>query len=74
MSNGAHSNHVMQVGEALAADPRTGDAVIEVINVNGVITLAGTVQDTSVKQAAEEIARSQPGVISVINALRLKQR
>jgi osmotically-inducible protein OsmY len=64
----------MQVGEALAADPRTGDAVIEVINVNGVITLAGTVQDTSVKQAAEEIARSQPGVISVINALRLKQR
>jgi uncharacterized protein YrrD len=72
--NGAHSNHVMQVGEALAADPRTGDAVIEVINVNGVITLAGTVQDTSVKQAAEEIARSQPGVISVINALRLKQR
>jgi len=70
----ANTDQMMQIAKALAADARTVDAVIEAINENGIITLAGTVKDASVKRAAEEIARSQPGVISVINALKLKQR
>ncbi len=58
-----------QVTEALMNDPRTKDSVIEVGNNHGIVILTGTVKSTAISQAAEEISRSQPGVISVVNEL-----
>jgi hypothetical protein len=58
----------------LYEDPRTSDAVIEVINDRGVITLQGRVEDLDVQRAAEAIAAEQPGVISVINELQVKHQ
>jgi osmotically-inducible protein OsmY len=59
------------VAEALALDPRTADSVIEVSHDRGVITLQGEVKSNAVHAAAEEIAQSQVGVISVVNALEV---
>lgn len=61
-----------RVSMALEADPRTHLAVIEVINEHGIITLSGDVESVAVRQAAEEIAEQQPGVVAVINALEVK--
>jgi osmotically-inducible protein OsmY len=61
-----------QVTAALATDPRTELAVIEVINTQGIVTLKGQVDSPEVREAAEEIAAQQPGAISVINALEVK--
>jgi hypothetical protein len=57
------------IAEALMNDPDTEDAVIEVINERGMITLKGQVDDPDTKQTAEEIAAEYPGVVSVTNAL-----
>lgn len=56
---------------ALFEDPRTNEAVIEVIDERGVITLQGSVDDPQARQAAEDIAAEQAGVISVINLLQI---
>ncbi len=61
-----------RVSQALWDDPRTSDAVIEVLNKNGVVTLSGIVGSIKIVQAAEEIARAQEGVISVVNELKVK--
>lgn len=58
-----------RVGRALLNDPRTDQSVIEVTAENGVVTLAGSVDSAQTRQAAEEIACSQPGVLRVINEL-----
>ncbi len=60
-----------QVTEALMNDPRTKGSVIEVGNNHGIVILTGTVKSPAVSQAAEEISRSQPGVISVVNELKI---
>ena len=57
---------------ALADDPRTDLAVIEVISERGIVTLKGKVDSTDVREAAEEITSGQPGVIKVINALEVE--
>jgi len=54
---------------ALAADPRTKQAVIEVIADRGVVTLQGQVENAEARAAAAEIARQQPGVTVVHNEL-----
>lgn len=59
---------------ALAADPRTKQAVIEVITDRGVVTLQGQVEKAEVREAAAEIARQQPGVTVVHNELVLDSR
>jgi osmotically-inducible protein OsmY len=61
-----------RVMNALLNDPRTNVAVIEVVNESGVVTLKGQVDSADVRKAAEEIASSQPGVLSVVNALEVK--
>ncbi|MCL4868115.1 MAG: BON domain-containing protein [Anaerolineae bacterium] len=61
------------VANALSEDPQTEAAVIEVINEQGVITLVGTVDDISIREAAERITATQPGVIFVINSLKVRQ-
>jgi len=60
-----------RVCTALAADPRTKQAVIEVIADRGVVTLQGQVENTEVREAAAEIARQQPGVTVVHKELVL---
>ncbi len=61
-----------QVAMALFEDPRTNDAVIEVIDERGMITLDGEVDNAETREAAEEIARGVTGVTSVVNLLRLE--
>jgi hypothetical protein len=58
-----------QVHMALATDPRTKDAVIDVICDRGVIKLLGEVNDGTTRRAAEAIATAQPGIVSVHNEL-----
>jgi len=59
---------------ALAADPRTKQAVIEVIADRGVVTLQGQAEKAEAREAAAEIARQQPGVTVVHNELALDSR
>ncbi|HEX6386047.1 MAG TPA: BON domain-containing protein [Anaerolineae bacterium] len=60
-----------QVAAALSADPRTSGAIIEVINDQGTITLAGQVDSLHTREAAGEVAAKTPGVTSVINTLEV---
>ena len=62
-----------RVATALFEDTRTSDAVIEVIDDRGVITLQGEIDDQETRDAAEGIAAEQSGVISVVNTLQVKQ-
>lgn len=70
-------NHEMdlttRVSTALMEDPRTSDAIIEVIDDRGVITLQGEVDDVETRDAAVALAGEQPGVISVVSSLQVKQ-
>lgn len=59
------------VTDALMADKRTKNEVIEVINERGLITLTGRVNDRKSREAAEKIAAAQSGVISVVNSLKV---
>ncbi len=60
-----------RVSKALLQDNRTNDSVIDVSNEGSKITLSGSVDSEELRQAAEEIARSQSGVVLVINELRV---
>jgi osmotically-inducible protein OsmY len=53
--------------EKLERDERTGDSQIEVINEGGVVTLTGNADSHAARDAAFEIANSEPGVVSVVN-------
>jgi osmotically-inducible protein OsmY len=67
-----HSRLVQRVGTSLRENPKTRDAVIDVVNENGTVTLTGTAPSNDVRQAAEKIAQKQEGVIHVINELRIE--
>jgi osmotically-inducible protein OsmY len=56
---------------ALAADPRTKQAVIEVIHDRGVVALQGQVEGGAARNAAAEIASQQRGVTTVVNELMI---
>ncbi len=60
------------VANSLSEDPQTKDAVIEVINEHGIVTLVGMVADGKTHAAAEKIAAEHQGVISVVNALKVR--
>lgn len=60
------------VADALSHHPVTKDAVIEVANDQGIITLIGTVANAHVRQTAEAISTQQSGVIAVVNSLKVK--
>lgn len=60
------------VSEALARDPRTSQAVIDVTYLAGSVTLRGQVRTPREKAAAVEIARSMPGVVTVIDELEVR--
>ncbi len=63
---------VARVTAALLEDPRTRLAVIDVASDHGVVTLSGKVSSPEIRQAAEEIARRQRGVVAVINELEVE--
>ena len=59
----------------LAADVKLSTLTnIEVNSTNGVVTLAGQVNDESDRIQAERVARSVDGVIRVNNELQVKNR
>jgi osmotically-inducible protein OsmY len=60
---------VAEVGRALAQDPRTHDARVELLAYLGTIQLSGTVRDSSQRDAVEEVVLSVPGVRAVIDWL-----
>lgn len=68
------ANVVAQVSVALATDPRTRNAVIEVIDDRGLVTLKGQVNSPSARQFAEDVAAGQPGVTGVVNELLITAR
>ena len=61
-----------RVSEALLNDPRTARATIDVATEHGMVSLTGTVASVGVRQAAEEVARAQKGVVTVMNELKVK--
>ncbi len=67
-------NLVAEISGALGKDKRTRDAAIEVLEHNGTVTLMGEVSSTEAKSAAEGIVRSHPGVVAVINELKVVRR
>ena len=56
---------------ALVTDPRVGSMDITVHSYRGRVHLEGDVTSSSQVAAAEEIARSVPGVTEVVNNLRV---
>ena len=60
-----------RVSAALAEDPRTALAPIDVSSSGSTVTLIGQVPSGEVRQAAEQVARAVPGVAVVINALEV---
>jgi osmotically-inducible protein OsmY len=54
---------------ALLQDPLTQDCAIDVIDNNGIITLAGVVPSQETSDRAEGIAHAVPGVSTVLNQL-----
>jgi len=71
MENNPVMELVDRVMDALISDPRTKNAMIDVSNDRGIVTLKGTVDKDHTRQAAEQIAREQEGVITVINAIKV---
>jgi len=63
---------VDRVMDALMEDPRTKNAKIDASNDRGILTLSGTVDHEYIRRAAEEIARQQEGVLTVINEIKMK--
>jgi osmotically-inducible protein OsmY len=61
-----------QISAALAQDPRTAHAVVDVACVGGQVTLAGTVRTAEEKAAAQEIAKRVAGVVTVDNDLAIQ--
>jgi osmotically-inducible protein OsmY len=60
-----------RVLEALQSDRRTREGMIDASFANGALTLSGTVDSHQMRAAADEIARRQDGVVTVINDLKV---
>ncbi len=70
---GRASNLAERISAALTADERTQDAVIEVVETHGIVTLKSEVGSVQVREAAEQIARDQEGVLDVVNELTVDE-
>lgn len=68
----AHTTLAARVAAALAEDPRTALAPIDVSSSGATVTLIGQVASGEVREAAEQIAHSVPGVALVLNALEVR--
>jgi osmotically-inducible protein OsmY len=68
----AESAVAKAVRDALARDPRTTQAAIDVTYLGGKVTLLGQVRSAAEKTAAVEIAGHVPGVAAVIDELEIR--
>jgi osmotically-inducible protein OsmY/sporulation protein YlmC with PRC-barrel domain len=68
----AHTTIAARVSAALAEDPRTALAPIDVSSSGSTVTLSGQVPSGEGREAAEQIARSVQGGALVINALEVR--
>ena len=68
----ANTTIAARVSAALAEDPRTALAPIDVSSSGSTVTLIGQVPSGEVREAAEQIARAVSGVVVVINALEVR--
>ena len=59
------------VSEALLISDTLGNAVIEVKDNDGIVTLRGTVESEQDKLVAEALARQQEGVVDIVNNLHV---
>jgi osmotically-inducible protein OsmY len=59
------------VSEVLLISGTLGNAVIEVKDNNGIVTLKGTVESEQDRLVAEELVRQQEGVVRVVNKLHI---
>jgi len=62
---------VGRVALALLDDPRTSLAMIYVLSTDGIVTLEGSVDHPSIRDAATEVAAEQDGVVEVVNRLEV---
>jgi len=62
------------VCEALLVKGDISQAVIEIEDNEGIITLKGTVLSEEDRWAAEALARQQEGIVNVINKLHILDR
>ncbi len=60
-----------QVKSKLASVRASSITNIDVNTTNGVVTLAGQVENAEVKHSAEEVAASVPGVVRINNNLQV---
>jgi osmotically-inducible protein OsmY len=67
-----YSKIAKRVRAALADDARTSEFGIEVIDNNGLVTLKGAVDSEETSEVAEQIARRQEGVVSVVNDVEVQ--
>lgn len=73
-----HLNTAKDVGVAwlinqrMYRDPRTAGHQVQLNLVEGRVRLLGTVANKEIRKAAEEIARTTPGVQAVLNDLRVE--
>jgi osmotically-inducible protein OsmY len=67
----ANTTIAARVSAALAEDPRTALAPIDLSSSGSTVTLIGQVPSGEVREAAEQVARSVSGVVVVINALEV---
>lgn len=61
-----------QLRDALTQEPVTASSIIEVVYEQGVVTLLGEVDNEAIHKTAEQVAHSQKGVLSVVNALEVR--
>lgn len=61
-----------KVRTAVLAEPGLKSLQIDVDTKNGVVTLSGTVDNTSMKERAHQVAQSVSGVKSVVDNLTVK--
>jgi osmotically-inducible protein OsmY len=61
---------VLLVERALEKDERTRGAALDILARGGTIVLMGSVSADSVKEAAERLTRSVPGVTDVDNRIQ----
>lgn len=77
----AQSEHVARedqmvrqmVVQALQTNPRTSKATVWVNVENGIVTLAGTVNNYPAKMAARDIAYHVPGVVDVLDTIEVRR-
>ena len=69
----ASTNITDHIVEALKNNPQTKDAAIDVVFNQGIVTLTGMVKSEMVREAAENVVKTQSGIISVINELNVQR-